>query len=366
MTGVGLSFSFNNIYIGSRLKSEIESENSNLLLLQIAAKLQELLIIASLTTIIVHVARTELVFGDGLPLGLIGSGLLFSNLGYFVSSEFIGSIRYRSSLWRKARFLSMLVMAGILAAFSGPSTALLIVPRRQAVDAGGTDFYLPGQREDFWPDRVDVSACGDHPVCRSSNATQYAICPSAGYQALWAHFGQARLDDYQKSAASSPYSHRLSGSDYYWLTTSPLALLPRVFVLGDTRYMGGPTQGHTFLIQPHLLTTKLVDMLTTRRWGALTPTFNIHPDLVEDRLIRSSTIKPVTRVKCSAPQNVSGEVYAIQFPNVRAPLEWGQSIRVNTSFDKDRGAGKLQFQWVRLPLDTDFGVVTMGAIFEAP
>lgn len=49
-------------------------------LLQIAAKVQELLIVGSVGSVIFHVLRSELVFGDGMPLGLLVSGFSFSQV----------------------------------------------------------------------------------------------------------------------------------------------------------------------------------------------------------------------------------------------------------------------------------------------
>lgn len=44
------------------------------------SRIKELLIVASSSEIILHWVRWQLVFGDGLPLGLIGSGFTFSQL----------------------------------------------------------------------------------------------------------------------------------------------------------------------------------------------------------------------------------------------------------------------------------------------
>jgi hypothetical protein len=40
-------------------------------LLQIAAKTQKLLIVASLTTVVVHRLRHDLIDGEGVPFGLV-------------------------------------------------------------------------------------------------------------------------------------------------------------------------------------------------------------------------------------------------------------------------------------------------------
>ena len=49
--------------------------------LQFAAKLYELLV-ASLSAIILHHMRHEILFGEGVPLGIFGSALSFQQLSY--------------------------------------------------------------------------------------------------------------------------------------------------------------------------------------------------------------------------------------------------------------------------------------------
>jgi hypothetical protein len=78
-----LTMNLKGYYIGEQFASLIRSETINLALLQTAAKVQELLIVASLATIILHITREELLYGSGLAIGLVGSGLAFSQIGYF-------------------------------------------------------------------------------------------------------------------------------------------------------------------------------------------------------------------------------------------------------------------------------------------
>ncbi len=54
---------------------------------------------------ILHFTRQELLYGDGLAIGLIGSSLAFSQIGYFFSKEFVGSLTSRGAGVRKAGFL---------------------------------------------------------------------------------------------------------------------------------------------------------------------------------------------------------------------------------------------------------------------
>jgi hypothetical protein len=67
-------------FIGSDLQGPLGSDETKSGFIQMAAKIQELLIISSIGSIIFHAVRSELVFGDGLPVGLVVSGWTFSQI----------------------------------------------------------------------------------------------------------------------------------------------------------------------------------------------------------------------------------------------------------------------------------------------
>lgn len=67
-------------FIGGELQGISGQDDVKLGALQVAAKIQELLIVASLGTVVMHVVRSELIHGDGLPLGFIMSGWSFATL----------------------------------------------------------------------------------------------------------------------------------------------------------------------------------------------------------------------------------------------------------------------------------------------
>ena len=68
-----------NLYCGRTLTGSILDPAINIALLQVNAKILELLIIASLTTIVIHSIRQEMLYGDGVPLGVVGGAFLFSS-----------------------------------------------------------------------------------------------------------------------------------------------------------------------------------------------------------------------------------------------------------------------------------------------
>jgi hypothetical protein len=109
--------------------------------LQIAAKMQELLIVASLAAIVIQVIRREML-NEGAPLGLIGRIFSFSSVSYVWSPEFWGAMRSSNSLWAKLRLYGIVLLAVIVASTAGPATAVLMIPRTQPRLAGGSQFWI--------------------------------------------------------------------------------------------------------------------------------------------------------------------------------------------------------------------------------
>jgi hypothetical protein len=76
-------FNLYGYYIGSELAGlQSWSTDVKLHILQFVSKAHELLIIASIATVVFSIIRHELLFGSGVPLGLIGAGMQFSGISY--------------------------------------------------------------------------------------------------------------------------------------------------------------------------------------------------------------------------------------------------------------------------------------------
>lgn len=163
-------------YIGPWLK--------NISLLQFAAKLHELTIQASLTTILLTYIRYELALGVGLPFGALFSGLQITQISYLWSLEFWGSISAsKIPIRQRLCFLMMALITILLAATVGPASALAMIPRLENWPAGRTYIWLNGSVEDIWPSFIDASGI---PVSCSRVESDALInsCPSSRWRAL--------------------------------------------------------------------------------------------------------------------------------------------------------------------------------------
>jgi hypothetical protein len=359
-------------YIGIDFAGPIKSDTMTLLFLQVAAKVQEILIVASLSQIIFHFVRHELLFGDGLPLGLIGSGLAFSDFGFYFSKEFYGALMYlafQRNRWSKFSFLVVLVVCGLTSLLAGPASAVLLVPKVQAYPAGGTTFYLNGSVRDFWP--YDLSNISElQQFCNSSTSTNLGICPAGGFASLqqqWAslnytNFIQQNIPDYAKE---------ISGSRFYWPVHSRASQIPPLYAIGDPRRdwldLTTPQPSHfanTWLVQAHAASAVTLQRLTSDWWKAVSIWLEIDPLLIDDRSVQASVRSSISNVRCASPKNISMSDNTIEFPTISGRWDWSQNMAFTDQALNSTAVDHVRFHWVHLP--NEFGPASIGGVFESP
>ena len=126
----------------------------NQALYQFLAKAHELTIQASLTAIVFSVVRFAVTRGDGLPFGLLFSGLQITQISFLWSMELWGSACSRKlPFYRKIGFLGIICLCAVLATTSGPSSAVLLIPRLDFWPAGSAHIWINATSEDLWPER---------------------------------------------------------------------------------------------------------------------------------------------------------------------------------------------------------------------
>ena len=119
---------------------------------QLLSKIHEIAIQASLAAVVFSYIRHELTMGKGIPFGALLSGLQISQVSYLWSMEFWGTIRSaHSSLRRKFTLLILILTCITLASLSGPSSAVLLIPRLDYWPAGSTDIWIDSTFDDLYP-----------------------------------------------------------------------------------------------------------------------------------------------------------------------------------------------------------------------
>ncbi|KAG8533075.1 uncharacterized protein KY384_001858 [Bacidia gigantensis] len=344
------------VFIGIDFKSFVSSETINVALLQVAAKLQELLIIASLATIVFQLLRDELIYGDGIPLGLLGAGIDFTKLSYFWSPELLGGARTLFKGRRKYRKIQLglfIIFAGVLAVLTGPSCAVLLVPSKQDWPAGGTSLFLNGTKDEFWPVQLASSPFLDS-TCSSSTGIRYGICPSGGFQSIWSHY--AKYDHTTFTKIVKPYAKELSGNQFYWPIESMQPVSPSVISLSAPQVNG-------FAVQPLMSISVLLDKIMQDWWSVMLKKKHFDEQNIDDRQAASSNIlTPIVSVDCSAAEPMAASNHTVQFPT----FDKAQKFRIEEVPEvhmSSSSADHLQFAWV--PLSASYESVTVGAILQS-
>ena len=360
-----ITINLKHVYLGRTLTGSILDPAINIALLQVTAKIQELLIVASLTTIIVHTIREHMLASDGVPFGIVGGAFLFSSLSYFWSPEFWGSLQWRNTPWTKFRLYGTLVLSGFLAAAAGPSSAVLLIPRDQSFDAGGANIYLRGSAGEVWPTQLGISSDVLAPLCASPNATDYAICPSGGFLSIQGYqktmFPLHNYIDMQQNISS------FSLGPTNVLIQSTLPGMLDILLSGNWRSYACQTSMTGVHVATAIVLSRLLeDWHQTAMSIPYSPTTSsISQYKYYDSLsIQTDSRIPAVRVACSGGQNLSLADNAIRFPVMPQLGCWNSTDTFTFPALNKIPTDNIRATWV--PLPNKFGIVSTGLIFEAP
>ncbi|KAI9766024.1 MAG: hypothetical protein M1839_005273 [Geoglossum umbratile] len=166
-----------------------QHQNIQLGALQFAAKVHETLIVASLSTVVLHQIQTSLLGDAGVPFSLLTTGHQLERV-------------FRRELWtglfgsggRRRPLLAALVMvAVVLATTSGPASAIAMIPKLNWWEVSNARFlgnhrhFLATNPEKMWPDNLTE---GYMPKldCLTSEGHTDATCPSGGYPTFSARY----------------------------------------------------------------------------------------------------------------------------------------------------------------------------------
>ncbi|KAI4176880.1 MAG: hypothetical protein LQ343_000737 [Gyalolechia ehrenbergii] len=168
-------------YIGEELAGPQGQDDEKLAGLQLAAKLHELTIQASLAAMLLQYIRHEVALQKGLPFGALFAGHLFKDVSFLWSSEFWGTANgtfaNRQDKWK---LIILLVICTIIGLTAGPASATILKPRMGNWPAGGTDFWINATAAELWS--TDAAAAEVPVTC--SNDTSDKSCPHGDWQTL--------------------------------------------------------------------------------------------------------------------------------------------------------------------------------------
>ncbi|GKZ89920.1 hypothetical protein AnigIFM63604_007279 [Aspergillus niger] len=229
-------------YIGGELSGTSGQDAEKLAALTFAAKLHELLMLASLGSILITYIRRELAFGEGLPFGAIFTSLQFQDISFLWSLSMWGSVNHdwkrRTTKWF---MLCLMVICTLLGLTVGPSTSNLMKPRLDDWPAGGTPFWINATDSEVFPREMKNSSSLVH--CAFDNSD--LACPAGNWQILnqdyYSFFpklvnagsvpqnltvsGQASIRSFGMRSRNLFGTHEMMWGNAYTIATTPLSVV---------------------------------------------------------------------------------------------------------------------------------------------
>lgn len=373
ITVIGLNLG--HLWLGVTLPGSLTDNSLMSAIFQVFAKIQELLMVASLTAVIYHVIVHHLITGDGVPFGFLCASFSFSEISYFWSSEFWGALDGGISLASKASMAAILLSSGLIAAFAGPSVAVLLIPRQQDWNAGGTEFYLSAREAHLFPSNLSIS---DLPAeCSGPDATDYAICPSGGFSPLSLYTSSLQTIRNDENLIPVPKSSSGQWGSYGLFQQQVVSVpsihsgtqpFPTSSISGSIRGIVCQTEAVAPFV-PILLHSSHI----SNDWESIAATaqFSVDkPSLAEYRWRNSKIVStpgkiPAVRTLCSAAQNLSTTATTVNFPVLPDEACPDGELAVSLSQLNNTPSPSMRVTWIH-DLPDEVGSVSSGIIFEAP
>lgn len=169
--------------------------------LQFAAKIHEALAFGSITQIVFHRLRYELLGEHGLPFGLVIAAFQITSIPYFFSKQFWSPMKALRQSPHQVLTCILLLSSLVLVMALGPSSAIVMMPRLgwspvsitaldSSVDSSGQqvtrDVFIGSKYSSLYPPKITVDN-GRLDVCAEwfAAADDYpAECPSSGCRDL--------------------------------------------------------------------------------------------------------------------------------------------------------------------------------------
>ncbi|KAH6986988.1 hypothetical protein EDB80DRAFT_898282 [Ilyonectria destructans] len=369
------------LYLGRSFPGLVIDNSITVALLQIVAKLQELLICASRAAIIFSVIRSLLVSSTGVPLGMLPSSFLFVQISFFWSMEFWGAVRSKMPLRTKVLRVLLLLVAGLIAATAGPSVAVLLVPRVQDWDAGGSEFYLRETTDDISPTNlshqpryrkiVTFNSRLQRSLIRLSdslNATDNAVCLSGGFTSIKSHAAYIPRLENDVNLRSPPRTIHGAFGSHLVNIESTLPVIPATQLLRCPRGVACQTAVTTSylptMIYQAALKSDRDDIVSAmaRDSGDAQSWSRAEYNYYFSSALETHSQVPVVRTACSVAQNISTTENNIEFPIMPGYACWKETTAFRIPNINRTPSDSLRFTWTQL--SPEFGSTSAGMVFE--
>jgi hypothetical protein len=146
---------FYGAWIGKELQGTISNDGQKLFALQLAAKLLELIILASLGDMITTMLLNRLAAGNPIPFAALTTGLQFQDGSRFFSREWLAICT--ASFRGKTAFVAVATCSTLLALTVGPASAVAMTPILDHWPAKHVHFAVNASIDELWPTNINGS-----------------------------------------------------------------------------------------------------------------------------------------------------------------------------------------------------------------
>ncbi|KAM7187490.1 hypothetical protein V8F20_010939 [Naviculisporaceae sp. PSN 640] len=342
---------FEGWYIGPELWGPWGSE-ATLNFLQLAAKLHETVIVASITAVVVDLVRYFLVYKPlGVPLGLLGAGSRYGDMKYLLSKELHAIWKTKYRLWAKVAVFMGIIFFCSMANLVGPSSAILLIPRNHTWTVADFAFHVNGTREDhLWPTTLTADHIGG-PNCGPGAVDQFkrADCVSGGY---------AGLANYFRPFIAYPVNQNFEFNIQDSRTNRVL--------FGSTRHTLANHFTETWTLAPHAATVAVSEPLRSG-WNQYLYSVNHNFRFASERSVKVQSTSSAVRAACQPLRlwepgvifndTITGEeMFSVDFPVLQEEVHWVPSPPVREDGNKTFDGGptaRVNFTTSLLDLDID-------------
>ncbi|KUJ07741.1 uncharacterized protein LY89DRAFT_742513 [Mollisia scopiformis] len=199
VTAAVVQLSFRNVY-WMDLKAPHENispgltQSGALNFLQLAAKLHELLILASISSIVLYAVQSHLTGPSGLPLVMVANSFELTS-GQFLRRKSFWTVPWSVDVTTGKKFFYLKfwllsLLAAALVVLSGPSSAIAVIPTLNYFEISEPfrspvlPYFIFNRSTDLWPTTLSSGSLNSPTSgnnCTDPYSIHMAVCPSSGF-----------------------------------------------------------------------------------------------------------------------------------------------------------------------------------------
>lgn len=301
-----------NYYIGKELQGAPNHDVEKKLGIQLAAKLMELFITLSLSSILFAMIRHEFTIGEGVPYGALVAGQQITEISFLWSKEFFTMVTGKfSRLWKKLAFIFVAFVFTILAFGASSLSATVMMPQEGDWEAGGSLIWANATYADVFPGTLT----SNNTIGSACNVTGNNRCPSWDWEVL----NQQLIS--RLPTSSQIIDGLLGPRPPRNVVLSGLKTLVKMTVDVRETWRNNNSPNHTVASMPHFVPSDAC-VFSSLHWEEASvlasETGNYRYSYYTKLEHRLTAPMPITFTKCQRASMDSDDIQAPSFPDFRS------------------------------------------------